>query len=247
MRGEQPVTNAFLQCDGCGQIDDHPKHHYGAETYHHDCTPHRIVEDMTSLSEWDRDSEGQLVLLSRTPLDPRAIAKETADALAIMELAKKGMRGDKLRKHIQSGKPLTMRGGASGLDSGTSALVLAAINGGTAFTITGPLKCLFLSAVRATATGTDTEWATGGGYTLGTGFSGVTFAAVTAGAPSTQNSNIAVTITNCPAQTWAGNKIVDSAGTPKTTFWGTITGGNKTVNAGDTCTVPSGSLQTSLG
>lgn len=136
----------------------------------------------------------------------------------------------------------------SGLDDVTSAAILAAINGGAAFTITGPLKVLFLSAVRATATGADTEWATAGGYTAGTGFSGVTFAAATAGAPSTQNSNVAVTLTNAPAQTWAGNKIVDStATTPKETFWGTITGGSKVVNAGDTVTIPSGSLQTSLG
>jgi hypothetical protein len=136
---------------------------------------------------------------------------------------------------------------ASGLDSARSAALLTQLNGGAVDTITGPLKCLFLSAVRATATGTDTEWATASGYVAGTGFSGVTFAASAAGAPSTASSNVAVTISNCPAQTWAGNKIVDSSGTPKTTFWGTITGGNKTVNAGDTCTIPSGSLQESLG
>lgn len=135
---------------------------------------------------------------------------------------------------------------ASGLDSTTAAAILTEINGGTAFTITGPLKVLFLSAVRASATGTDTEWSTGGGYTAGTGFSGVTFGAATAGAPSTQNSNVAVTITNAPAGTWAGNKIVDSSGTPKTTFWGTLSA-NKTINSGDTVTIPSGSLQTSLG
>lgn len=134
---------------------------------------------------------------------------------------------------------------ASGLDSTTAAALLAAVNGGTAITFPTPIKCLFLSAVRATATGTDTEWGTSGGYTAGTGFSGVTFAAAAAGAPATQNSNVAVTITNAPAQTWAGNKLVDNVG--KTTFWGTITGGNKTVNAGDTVTIPSGSLQTSLG
>lgn len=237
----------IYQCDVCGQQDDHPKHHYGAETYHHDCTPFRVLEDMTSWSEWGRDEAGQPVLLGRTPIASRDLPRQIADALAIRKLAEGGLRGEKLRKHITSGKSLTIRGGASGLDSATSALILAAINGGTAFTITGPIKCLFLSAVRATATGTDTEWTTASGYTAGTGFSGVTFAAATAGAPSTQNSSVAATITNCPAQTWAGNRLVDSAGTPKTTFWGTITGGNKTVNAGDTCTVPSGSLQTSLG
>lgn len=136
---------------------------------------------------------------------------------------------------------------ASGLDDTTAAAVLALLNQGTALTIATPIKCLFLSAVRATQTGTDTEWSTSGGYTAGTGFSGVTFAAAAAGAPATQNSNVAVTITNAPAGTWAGNRLQDSTGTPKETFWGTLTGGNKTINAGDTCTIPSGSLQTSLG
>lgn len=134
---------------------------------------------------------------------------------------------------------------ASGIDSTTTAAILTAVNGGTAFTITGPLKVLFLSAVRGTDTGSDTEWTTSGGYTLGTGFSGLTFAAATPGAPSTQNSNVAATITNAPAQTWAGCKIVDSSGTPKTTFYAALAS-NKTINSGDTVTVPSGSWQTSL-
>lgn len=238
---------AVQQCDGCGQVDDHPKHHYGQETYHHDCTPFRVIEDMTSISHWGHDEDGQPLLMGRTPLEEKHYPKQIADALTIKKLAEGGTRGEKLRKLITSGKPLNVRGGASGLDSATSALILAAVNGGTAVTFATPIKCLFLSAVRATATGTDTEWTTSGGYVAGTGFSGVTFAAAAAGAPSTQNSSIAATITNCPAQTWAGNRLVDSSGTPKVTFWGTITGGNKTVNAGDTCTVPSGSLQTSLG
>lgn len=240
------LAGAYLKCDGCGQVDDDPKWHYGAETYHHECAPARVVEDATSYSQYTRDEENQLVLLSRTPIPENELHPEIVRALHIRQANRDGLRGAKLRDGILKGRKL-VKGGASGLDSTTSSLVLAALNGGTAFTITGPLKCLFLSAVRATATGTDTEWASSGGYVAGTGFSGVTFAAVAAGAPSTQNSNVAVTITNCPAQTWAGNRVQDSSGTPKVTFWGTITGGNKTVNAGDTCTIPSGSLQTSLG
>lgn len=27
------------QCDQCGQVDDHPKVHLGAQTYHYDCLP----------------------------------------------------------------------------------------------------------------------------------------------------------------------------------------------------------------
>lgn len=136
---------------------------------------------------------------------------------------------------------------ASGIDSTTTAAILAAMHLGTAVTFTGPLKLLFLSAVRATDTGADTEWTTASGYTAGTGFSGLTFAAAAAGAPSTQASNIAATITNAPAQTWAGCVEVDTSGTPKKLFYGTLTGGNKTINAGDTVTVPSGSLTDSLG
>ena len=241
------MTAIPTQCDGCGAVETDPKHHYGAETYHHDCTPFRIIEDMTSITEWGRDDDNQPVIRSRTPIPEKALHPETVKALTIRKLAQGGTRGAKLAKLITDGKPLTVKGGASGLDSVTAAAILTEINGGAAFSVTGPLKVLFLSAVRATATGSDVEWTTSGGYTAGTGFSGVTFAAASAGAPSTQNSNIAVTITNAPAQTWAGNKVVDSSGSPKTTFWGTITGGNKTVNAGDTVTIPSGSLQTSLG
>ena len=242
---------AVYTCDNCGQADDHPKLHYGgpagaiSEVYHHDCLPHRVIEDLTSVSEWETTDSG-LMLRRRELIPTKKLPKQMAEALAIRQFALDGLHGDELRQHITT-RPLRIAGGASGLDDATSGALLALLNQGTAFTITTPIKCLFLSAVRATATGSDTEWTTSGGYTAGTGFSGVTFAAFTAGAPSTQNSNIAVTITNAPAQTWAGNRLIDSTGTPKETFWGTLTGGNKTINAGDTCTIPSGSLQTSLG
>lgn len=136
---------------------------------------------------------------------------------------------------------------ASGIDSTTTSAILAAMHGGTAVTFATPIKLLFLSAVRASDSGADTEWTTSGGYTAGTGFSGLTFAAASAGAPSTQASNVAATITNAPAQTWAGCVEVDSSATPKKLFYGTLTGGNKTINSGDTVTVPSGSLTDSLG
>lgn len=133
----------------------------------------------------------------------------------------------------------------SGIDSATTQKVLAAMHGGTAVTFATPIKLLFLSAVRSSDTGSDTEWTTSGGYTAGTGFSGVTYAAATAGAPSSQASNVAATITNAPAQTWAGCSETDSSGTVKTLFIAQLSA-NKTVNSGDTVTVPSGSLTTSL-
>lgn len=135
---------------------------------------------------------------------------------------------------------------ASGIDSVTTAAILTAMHGGTAITFATPLKLLFLSAVRSADNTTDTEWTTAAGYTNGTGFSGLTFAASSAGAPSSQSSNVAATITNAPAQTWAGCVEVDSSGTPKKEFYGTLTGGNKVVNLGDTVTVPSGSLTDTL-
>lgn len=238
-------------CDNCGQVDDHPKLHYGAATFHHDCLPFYVVRDLTTLGYWDTERDERGVIIGNRWVEGEDIPSshqhpEIAKALAVRAFALDGLRGSELRKRITSGKALVIKGGASGLDSARTAAILTQLNGGAADAITGPLKLLFLSAVRATATGTDTEWTTASGYTAGTGFSGLTFAAATPGAPSTQNSNVAATITNAPAQTWAGNKVVDSTATPKTTWWGTLTGSNKTVNAGDTCTVPSGSVQTSL-
>lgn len=140
--------------------------------------------------------------------------------------------------------------GTSGLSSGTNGvaqLALAAINGGTALSITGPLKVLFLSAIRTVNNGTDTEWSTSGGYTAGTGFSGLTFAASTQDTTgSHQASNVAATITNAPAQTWAGCIVKDSTGTPKELWYAPVSP-SKTVNSGDTVTVPSGSFTTNLG
>lgn len=213
----------------------------------------------------------------------------------------------------------------NGIDATMTAAVLTAMNGGTALAITTPLRCLFLTAVRTAdnAPGSDTEFATSQGYVqqVGSLFSGqaLTFAAASSGAPSTQNSNVAASVTNMPAGTWAGNKVIDSKNTsrnvtdavlnstttitsatasfvagdvgalltgnaniptntviasvtnsttavmsqaatatvstqsvnilklnsPQTTWWATL-GSSKTVNSGDTVTVPSGSFQTSL-
>jgi LysM repeat protein len=133
----------------------------------------------------------------------------------------------------------------SGIDVTTAGLILAAMNGGTAFTVTGPFKVLFHSVIRTADNGSDTEWTTSGGYTAGTGFSGLTFAAATTDATGAhQASNVLATITNAPAQTWQGCTIKDS-GTPKTTFWAALAS-SKTVNAGDTVSVPSGSFTTNL-
>lgn len=97
---------AVSQCDGCGAVDDHPKHHYGPETYHHDCTPHRIIEDMTSESQYGFDENDQLVLLSRTPLAEKDYPEHTKRFLKLRDLAQKGTRGEQLRAKATALKPL---------------------------------------------------------------------------------------------------------------------------------------------
>lgn len=109
--------------------------------------------------------------------------------------------------------------------------------GGTTYTL--PLRCKFLSTL-STAGTAGTEWSTSGGYTAG----GVSLSGLfsTPAASGTKANTGAVTVTNSPAQTWADNEVHDSTGTPKRmNFKGTPSLG-KTVNAGDTCTIPIGSL-----
>lgn len=139
--------------------------------------------------------------------------------------------------------------GTSGLDSGSAALLIAAINGGTAFTVTTPFKTRFMSVIRTANNGADTEWATASGYTAG-GVSGPATpwqAATTDATGAHQLSNAttgAVTVTNAPAQTWQGCVIYDAV--PKALWYAPVTP-SKTVNLGDTVTVPAGSFQTNLG
>lgn len=140
--------------------------------------------------------------------------------------------------------------GTSGLSSsanGIAQLALAALNGGTALSVTAPLKVLFLTTVRTVNNGTDAEWSTGGSYVNGTGFSGLTFAAATTDTTGAhQLSNVAAQITNAPAGSWAGCIVKDSAGTPKE-FWYAPVSPTKTINLGDTVAVPSGQFTTNLG
>jgi hypothetical protein len=146
--------------------------------------------------------------------------------------------------------------GTSGLSSGTNGiaqLLIAAANGAAFTTLTAPLRVAFLTAVRTANNGTDTEWSTGGGYTAtGSGSTGgatgLAFAAATADSTGAhQASNAAVSVSNAPAGTWAGNIVKDSTATNKEAWYAPLTGGSKTINAGDTCTIASGSFTTNLG
>jgi hypothetical protein len=146
--------------------------------------------------------------------------------------------------------------GTSGISSGANgvaAAVLTWLANGTTTALTAPYKVVFLSAVRTANNGTDTEWATSGGYTAsGAGAAGgvvaPTFAAASSNATgATIVSSSAVTLNSAPAQTWAGNRIQDTTATNRELWYAPLTGGNKTVNSGDTCTIPSGSLTLNLG
>lgn len=242
------TTRAVDRCMNCGQEDDHPKFHYGlqdTETYHHDCLPFKVVRDLTTHGNWTEGGDW----VEGDDIAKKDLPKQLADALAIRKIAEGGTRGDELTKLITSGRSLTVRGGAgtSGIGHTQAGLIIAAINGGTAYSVTTPLKVLFNSVQRTANNGSDTEWTTSGGYTAGTGFSGLTFAAATTDATGGhQASNILATITNAPAQTWAGCTVVDSTGTPKVLWYAPVSP-SKTVNAGDTVSVPSGSFTTNLG
>lgn len=139
----------------------------------------------------------------------------------------------------------------TGIDVNTAnkildALTPAASSGTTAvgsLVITAPVRCRFDSAMTATDAGASTEWSTSGGYTVGGVATNTGWSAASAG---TKTTTAAITVTNAPAQTWAGNELWDSSATPIRTFWGAISGGSKVVNAGDTCTIAAGSLTISL-
>ncbi len=117
--------------------------------------------------------------------------------------------------------------------------VIDAIFGTTALVATTtPVRCRLMTA-NGSATANGTELATGGGYTQGVGAPTFTAAAAATGAAS---SNSAVTVTNMPACTLNGIEVWDSNAVPKRQMWGAITSAPKTVNAGDTVTIASGSI-----
>lgn len=128
---------------------------------------------------------------------------------------------------------------AGGIDQTRANEVLTALNGGTALSITAPIKVRLMTANGSDAAA-GTEQTTSGGYTAGG--SSVTFGTAATG---TQATNAAVTWTSMPATTIVGVEQWDSSGTPKRTFWGPLAA-SKTTNSGDTFTIPSGSLTDSL-
>jgi hypothetical protein len=99
-----------------------------------------------------------------------------------------------------------------------------------------PIKVALVTATgTATAAGTEV---TGGSYARQT----ITFAAASGGSIS---SNVALTYTNMPACTVTGVDEYDSAGTPVRRWFGALSA-SKTVNAGDTFSIASGSYTKTL-
>src|SRR5215469_3516601 len=101
---------------------------------------------------------------------------------------------------------------------------------------TTPIKVALVTAT-GTATTAGTE-VTGGSYARQT----ITFAAASGGSIS---SNVALTYTKMPACTVTGVDEWDSAGTPIRRWFGNLSA-SKTVNAGDTFSIASGSYTKTL-
>ena len=123
------------------------------------------------------------------------------------------------------------------LDQTRSNQLIDASLGTTALTATTtPLKTRLMTA-NGTSSSNGTE-VTGGSYASQT----TTFAAASAGSAA---SSVAVTVTGMPAVTVVGVELWDSNATPKRQWWGALSA-NKTTNAGDTFTIPSGSLTVTI-
>jgi hypothetical protein len=115
--------------------------------------------------------------------------------------------------------------------------LLGASSGQAAYTNpTSPIR-VALVTVTGTATAAGTE-VSGGSYSRQT----ITFAAPSGGSIS---SNVALTYSNMPACTVTGVDEWDSAGTPLRRWFGNLSA-SKTVNAGDTFSIASGSYTKTL-
>ncbi|RNL66230.1 hypothetical protein EFK50_00980 [Nocardioides marmoriginsengisoli] len=119
-------------------------------------------------------------------------------------------------------------------DTGASGtLALGPVSARVNYTL--PMK-VALTTTLCTASAAGTEVA-GGSYARQS-IAG-SMAAASAGSKS---SNAAITFSNMPACTWNDVFVADSTGTPKNMTFRGGTNLAKTVNAGDTAMIPSGSL-----
>lgn len=88
------MAHTDTACEQCLQVDDHPKLHYGAETYHHDCMPGKVVRDFTTAGYWG--GNGQWVEGEKLSEDD--VHPTHQHALKLRDAALKGTKGDELRK-----------------------------------------------------------------------------------------------------------------------------------------------------
>lgn len=223
-----------LRCAQCGQWDDDPKLHLGVLgeasrgvnpgwSKHHDCVDHQV----------------KLGVLAGGHSQHALITGKIFHACEV-----DGIKGAALRKLIQSLKvrdfgPAQMMAG--GMYQSFADILLDASLPGTGTktiggsTITAPIKVRYMSA-NSTDTAVGTEWGTSAGYTAGGVSVGNNWGAAASGSKA---ATATVSVTNAPSQMWAGNDMTDSSGTPIPEFWGPLSGGNKTVNPGDTASLTS--------
>jgi hypothetical protein len=90
-----------MRCDICGQTDDHPKHHYMNQTFHHDCTPAYVLDDMTHETFYTRDAAGNAFVTSRVPIPEENWHPGTKMYFKIREKALSGTHGNELLAHIE--------------------------------------------------------------------------------------------------------------------------------------------------
>lgn len=94
---------AEARCDFCGQTDDHPKLHYGVETYHHDCIPARVMDDIESETTYELVETGagqELRVADRRKLADDELPEHVVRLKKIIKAAKGGTRGPKLLAQI---------------------------------------------------------------------------------------------------------------------------------------------------
>jgi hypothetical protein len=77
--------------------------HYGVQTYHHDCIPAFVMDDLTSESTYSVVN-GQVILQQRVPLPEESMHPGTVRLLEARKKAESGTRGPALLKWIQSQK-----------------------------------------------------------------------------------------------------------------------------------------------
>lgn len=124
------------------------------------------------------------------------------------------------------------------LDNAEASRLVNASFGTAAYTApTTPMK-VALTTTTGTAAAAGTE-VVGGSYAR----QNVTMTAASNGSAS---SNVALNYTNMPAATVTAVEVFDSAVTPRREWYGALTGGPKTVAAGDTLSIASGSLTAAL-